>query len=113
MYQIYRDAPDRYKTTHLDISNEKIPEKLFESEHETSPQNLPEPLPKNIFEPLQTQDLSEIPTKPASIQKLLLIDDGVQNHLTINKKNRYTNASSINQPDTKKQTPYVLLPDGF
>ena len=39
LYEIYRDAPDRYTTTHLDISNEKIPENLFESEHETSPQN--------------------------------------------------------------------------
>ena len=86
MYEIYRDAPDRYITTNLDISNEKTPENLFESEHETSPQNLPEPLPKNNFEPLQTQDSSVIPTEPASIQKLPLIDDEIQNHLTINKE---------------------------
>ena len=85
MYKIYRDAPDRYITTHLDISIEKIPENLFEAEHETSPQNLPEPLLENNFEPLQTQDPSEIPTEPASIQKLPLIDDEIQNHLTINK----------------------------
>ena len=78
MYEIYREAPDRYITTHLDKSNEKIPENLFESEHETSPQNLLEPLSKNTFEPLQTQDLSEIPTEPASIQKLPLIDDEIQ-----------------------------------
>ena len=77
MFEIYRHAPDRYITTHLDISNEKIPENLFESEHETSPQNLPEPLPKNNFDPLQTQDLSEIPTKPASIQKVPLKDDQI------------------------------------
>ena len=86
MYEIYRDAPDRYITTHLDISNEKIPENLFESEHETSPQNLPEPLLKNNFEPLQTQDPSELSTEPASTQKLPLIDDEIQNHLTINKE---------------------------
>ena len=86
MYEIYRDAPDRYITTHLDISNEKTPESLFESEHETSPQNLPEPLPKNNFEPLQTQDSSVIPTEPTSIQKLPLIDDEIQNHLTNNKE---------------------------
>ena len=86
MYEVYIDAPDRYITTHLDISNEKIPENLFESEHETSPQNFPEPFPKKNFEPLQTQDLSEIPTEPASIQKLPLIDDEIQNHLTINKE---------------------------
>ena len=86
MYELYRDAPYRYITTHLDISNEKTPENLFESEHETSPQNLPEPLSKNNFEPLQTQDPSEISTKLASTQKLPLIDDEIQNHLTINKE---------------------------
>ena len=85
MYEIYRDAPDRYITTNLDISNEKTPENLFQSEPETSPQNLPEPLPKNNFEPLQTQDSPVVPTEPASIQKLPLIDDEIQNHLTINK----------------------------
>ena len=85
MYEIYRDAPDRYITTNLDISNEKTPKNLFESEPETSLQKLPEPLPKNNFEPPQTQDSSVIPTKPASIQKLPLIDDEIQNHLTINK----------------------------
>ena len=69
LYEIYRDAPDRYITTNLDKSNEKIPKTLSESEHETSPQNFSEPLPKNKFEPLQTQDPSEIPTEPASIQK--------------------------------------------
>ena len=53
---------------------------------ETSPQNLPEPLPKNSFEPLQTQDTSEIQTESASTQKLPLIDDEIQNHLTINKE---------------------------
>ena len=41
---------------------------------------------KNNFEPLQTQDPSEIPTEPASIQKLPLIDDEIQNHLMINKE---------------------------
>ena len=89
LYEIYRDAPDRYITTHLDISNEKIPENLFESEHETSPQTLPEPLSKNNFESLQTQDPSEIPTEPASIQKLPLIDDEIQNHLKLIKKQIY------------------------
>ena len=86
MYEIYRDAPDKYITTHLDISNEKLPENLFESENEASPQNLPETLPKNNFEPLQTQDSSEIPTELASTQKLPLIDDEIQNRLTINKE---------------------------
>ena len=85
MYEIYRDAPDRYITTNLDISNEKTPKNLFESEPETSPPNLPEPLPKSNFEPSQTQDSSVIPTEPASIQKLPLINDEIQNHLTINK----------------------------
>ena len=85
MYEIYRDAPDRYITTNLDINNEKTPENLFESEHGTSPQNLLQPLPKKNFEPLQTQDSSVVPTEPASIQKLPLIDDEIRNHLTINK----------------------------
>ena len=85
MYEIYRDAPDRYIATNFDISNEKTPENLFESALETSPQNLPEPLPKNNFEPLQTQDSPVVPTEPASIQKQPLIDDEIQNHLTINK----------------------------
>ena len=85
MYEIYRDTPDRYITTNLDISNKKTPENLFESEHETLPQNLPEPLPKNNFEPLQTQDSPVVPNEPASIQKLPLIDDEIQNHLTIDK----------------------------
>ena len=76
MYEIYRDAPDRYITTNLDKSIEKIPKNLSESEHETSPQNFSESLPKNNFE--QTQDPSEIPAEPASIQKLLLIDDEIQ-----------------------------------
>ena len=83
LYEIYRDAPDRYITTNLDKRNEKIPKTLSESEHETSPQNFSESLPKNIFETLQTQDPSEIPTEPASIQKLPLNDDEFQNHLTI------------------------------
>ena len=88
MYEIYRDAPDRYITTNLEISNKKTPENLFESEPETSPQNLPEPFPKNNFEPLQTQDSPVVPTEPASIQKqplIPLIDDEIQNHLTISK----------------------------
>ena len=85
MYEIYKDAPDKYITTNLDINNEKTLENLFESEHETSPQNLPEPLPKNSFEPPQTQDPSVIPTEPPSIQKLPLIDDENHNHLSINK----------------------------
>ena len=85
MYEIYRDAPDRYIATNLDISNEKTPDNLFESAPETSPQNLPEPLPKNNFEPLQTQDSPVVPTEPASIQKQPLIDDEIQNHLTITK----------------------------
>ena len=88
MYKIYRDAPGRYTTTTFDKNNENNEEfsnNLFESEQETS-QNLPEPLPKNNFEPLQAQDLSVIPTEPASIQKLPLIDDENQNHLTINKE---------------------------
>ena len=89
MYEIYRDAPGRYTTTTFDKNNENNEEfsnNLFESEHETSPQNLPEPLPKNNFEPLQEQDPSVTPTEPASIQKLPLIDDEIQNHLTINKE---------------------------
>ena len=89
MYEIYRDAPGRYTTTTFDKNNENNEEfsnNLFESEHETSPQNLPKPLPKNNFEPLQEQDPSVIPTEPASIQKLPLIDDEIQNHLTINKE---------------------------
>ena len=40
LYEIYRDAHDRYITTNLDKSNEKTPENLFESEPESSPQNL-------------------------------------------------------------------------
>ena len=58
MYEIYRDAPGRYTTTTFDKNNENNEEfsnNLFESEHETSPQNLPEPLPKNNFEPLQAR----------------------------------------------------------
>ena len=89
MYEIYRDAPDRYTTTTLDKNNEnneKISNNLYESEHETSPQNLPEPLPEYYFEPLQTPDPSEIPAESASTQKLPLIDDEIQNHLTINKE---------------------------
>ena len=86
MYEIYRDAPDKYITINLDISNEKTPENLFESEPETSPQKLPEPLPKNNYEPLQTQDPSELPIEPASTQKLLLIDYEFQNHLIIDKE---------------------------
>ena len=86
MYEIYRDDSDRYITTNLDKSNGKRPQNLCESEHETSPQKLPKPLPKNNFEPLQTQDSSERPTEPASTQKLPLIDDEIQNHLRINKE---------------------------
>ena len=88
LYEIYRDAPGRYTTTTFDKNNENNEEfsnNLFESEHEIS-QNLPEPLPKNNFEPLQAQDPSVIPTEPTSIQKLPLIDDEIQNHLTSNKK---------------------------
>ena len=62
-----------------------MPENLFESEHETLPQSLPEPLPKNNFDTLRTQDSSVIPTEPASIQKLPLIDDEIQSHFTIKK----------------------------
>ena len=86
MYEVYRNAPDRYITINLDKSNEKIPQNPYESEKETSPQTSPETLPKNSFEPLQTQDPSEIPTEPASTQILPLIDDEIQNHLTINKE---------------------------
>ena len=89
MYEIYRDAPGRHTTTTFDKNNENNEEfsnNLFESKHETSPQILPEPLPKNNFDPLQKQDPSVIPTEPASIQKLPLIDDEIQNHLTINKE---------------------------
>ena len=88
MYEIYRDAPGRYTTTTFDKNNENNEEfsnNLFESEQETS-QNLPEPLPKNNFKPPQAQDPSVIPTEPALIQKLPLIDDEIQNHLTINKE---------------------------
>ena len=89
LYEIYRDAPDRYTTTTLDKNNEnneEISNNLYDSEHETSPQKLPEPLPKNNFEPLQTQNPSEVSAESASTQKLPLIDDEIQNHLTINKE---------------------------
>ena len=86
MYEIYIDAPDRYIITTPDKNNDKITNNLYECEQDVSPQKSPEPLPKNTFEPLQTQDLSAIPTEPASTQKLPLMDDEIQNHLTINKE---------------------------
>ena len=86
LYEIYRDAPDRYTAATSDKNNDEISNNLNEPEHETLPQNLPEPFPKNNFEPLQTQDTSEILTDSASIQKLPLIDDELQTHLTINKE---------------------------
>ena len=81
MYEIYKDAPDRYTIT---VSNKNNDENSNEPEHETLPPNLPEPLPKNNSEPLQTQNSPQITTNSASIQKLPLIDDELQNHLTIN-----------------------------
>ena len=41
---------------------------------------------KTILNLSKHEDLSVVPTEPASIQKLLLIDDEIQNHLTINKE---------------------------
>ena len=67
MYEIYRDAPDKYTTTTPDKNYDKMFNNLYEPEHETLPQNLPESFPKNNFEPPQTQDSSKIPTESASI----------------------------------------------
>ena len=86
MYEIYKDAPDRYTTTTPDKNNYETSHKLYESEHEILPQNTPESLPKINFEPLQPQDPSKTPTEPASTHKLPLINDELQNHLTINKE---------------------------
>ena len=48
-----------------------------------TPQNTPEPLPKDDNEPLQKQDTIEIPNASALTRKLPLINDEIQNHLTI------------------------------
>ena len=86
MYEIYRDAPDKYITTTPDKNKDKISNNLYEPEQEVSPQNSPELPLENTFEPLQTQNFSEIPQKTASTQKLTLIDEDIINHLTINKE---------------------------
>ena len=57
--------------------------KLNEKHRHKSYQNILQK--KNNFEPLQSQDPSEIPTESASTQKLPLIDDELQSHPTINK----------------------------
>ena len=81
--EIYKNAPDRYTNTTLDKNNDETSNHhRYESKQQTLPQRLPEPLPKNNFEPLQAQDPFEIPTESASTQKLNLIDDELQNDLT-------------------------------
>ena len=86
MYQIYRDAPDRYRTATPDKNNDEISHNLYESEQEVPAQNSPQLLSENTFEPLQTQNPSEIPQESALTPQLSLIDEEIKNHLTINKE---------------------------
>ena len=86
MYEIYKIATDRHTITTPDKVNDETFNNLHESEQEKSPQNLTKPLPKNNFEPLQTHYPSEIPPESAPTQQLPLIDDELQNNLTINKE---------------------------
>ena len=82
LFEIYRDAPDRYTTTPPDKTNDENSIKLSESEQEIPPQNLTEPLPKNNFEPPQTQNPSEKPPEspptknyPSLMTKFKIISD--------------------------------------
>ena len=86
MFEIYKNAPDRYITETPDNDKQENVNNLYQNDPEQSPQNLSEPLPKINNEPLQTQTTLKIPNEPESTQKLTLIDDELLNRFTIDKE---------------------------
>ena len=86
MCEKYQTSPDRYKGETPDNDNKENLNNLYETAPEQSPQNLQESLPKNNTEPLEKQNTPKTPNESASTQKLPLIDNELQNHLTVHKK---------------------------
>ena len=86
LFEIYKNAPDRYIIETPDNTNNEPPNNLYDPETQQSPKKAIATLPKDQLEPPQTIQTSETSTESASTQKLPLKDNKIQNHLTINKE---------------------------
>ena len=86
LFEIYKNAPDKYIIETPDNTNTEPPNNLYVPETQQSPKKTIATLPKDQLEPPQTIETSETSTESASTQKLPLKDNKIQNHLTINKE---------------------------
>ena len=86
LFEIYKNAPDKYIIETPDNTKNEPPNSLYDPETQQLPKKTIATLPNDQLEPPQTIETSETSIESASRQKLPLKDNKIQNRLTINKK---------------------------